>query len=307
MCLFDGCRSQYGLVEGYCRMHAQRRKLSSASSPPTELNSSQKKNVKLSNNDLGTKMDKMTAKMDELIATVNILQSENLELNNQVGDLHAENDVLKTVNSDLKVENNVLKTRLNKLFFKNDAINQYGRHESFRIYNAKEPAKGSEDNSLTHVKNVGEKMGLMITEDDIQRCHRLGKPKTDGTPRAIVCKLKSFPLKKSIMRGENKRKLRPDLTGKSIGERKEILKNTVFVAEDLSPFRGKIFRYVRAWNEENKAFDVVSSHYGKIVCKVKGEDNEWKHISSTEDFFEIGIPYDEKFKSEFDEIFHDLE
>ena len=94
------------------------------------------------------------------------------------------------------------------------------------------------------MKNTCDKMGITITDDDIQRCHRLGKPKDDGTPRAIICKLKSFPLKKMIMKGENKRKLRPNMTGKSVNERKEILKTSVFVAEDLSPFRGKIFRYV---------------------------------------------------------------
>ena len=139
-----------------------------------------------------------------------------------------------------------------------------------------------------------------------QRCHRLGKVHTDGTPIDIVCKLKRFPLKKSIMTSANKKKLRPDLTGKSIQERKKILKNSVFVAEDLSPFRGKIFRYVRSWNEDSGAFDVVSSHYGKIVCKIKNKD-EWKHITSTEDFFDIGIPYDKKFQDEFPEIFINLE
>lgn len=256
---------------------------------------SQTKTNKITNNELGAKLDKMDSKMDELIATVNVLQSENLELKNQVGKLHSQV-------SDLQKENQTLKCAQNKLFFKADALNQYSRHESFRIYNANEPAKSAGDNCYTHVFNVGEAMGITITEDDIQRCHRLGKVHTNGTPRAIVCKLKSFPLKKAIMKGINKKKLKPNLTGKSIEERKNILKNTIFIAEDLSPFRSKIFRFVRNWNEENRVFDVVSSHYGKIVCKVKGKD-EWKHISSTEDFFDIGIPYDKKFKDEFTEIF----
>ena len=298
MCSLDGCNSQYGLIDGYCRVHAQRNaqiRASVSSQPVTELSASQTRSTKITNNELGAKLDRMNLKMDDLIATVNILKAENLELNNQVGELHSQN-------AELKKENQILKCAQNKLFFKADAQNQHGRHENFRIYNAKEPAEGAGDNCLTHVFNVGEVMGITITEDDIQRCHRLGKPHTDGSPRAIVCKLKSFPLKKSIMKGTNKKKLKPNLTGKSIEERRNILKNTIFVAEDLSPFRGKIFRYVRNWNEENRVFDVVSSHYGKIVCKVKGKD-EWKHISSTEDFFHIGIPYDQKFKEEFTEIF----
>ena len=306
MCLFAGCRARQGLIAGYCRMHA---KTKNKKTPPDGARISPRKttstNENVSNNDLDAKLDAMTERIEELFTVVQELKQENLELNNQVGDLHEEVGELQTENRDLKVQNNVLKTQLNKLFFKNDAINQYGRHESFRVYNAPESAKGAGDNSVTHVKSTCEKMGIAITDDDIQRCHRLGKPKDDGTPRAIICKLKSFPLKKMIMKGENKRKLRPNLTGKSVDQRKEILKTSVFVAEDLSPFRGKIFRYVRAWNDANKLFDVVSSHYGKIVCKVKNED-EWKHISSTEDFFAVGIPYDDVFKKEFTEIFHDV-
>ena len=64
-----------------------------------------------------------------------------------------------------------------------------------------------------------------------------------------------------------------------------------------------MFIYIRKWNETNKRFDVVTTHYGQIVVKEKGLDKEnqtWHRISSPEDFLTAGIDYDEEeFKDEY--------
>ena len=67
----------------------------------------------------------------------------------------------------------------------------------------------------------------------------------------------------------------------------------------MTLFRGKLFRYVKKWNEENDKLEVVITNYGKICCKVKNEDKKWVSISNTDDFLRVGIPYDEKFIDEF--------
>ena len=71
----------------------------------------------------------------------------------------------------------------------------------------------------------------------------------------------------------------------------------VFIVEDLTPFRGHIFKYVRDWNVKNKKFDVVTTDYGQIV--VKDKNDTWYRISSTDDFHGAGIPFDTE---EFDEL-----
>ena len=75
--------------------------------------------------------------------------------------------------------------------------------------------------------------------------------------------------------------------------------NAPFIIENMTPFRGKLFRYVKKSNDENDKWDVVTTNYGKICCKLKNEDKKWVSISNTDDFLTVGIPYDEKFIAEF--------
>ena len=56
-----------------------------------------------------------------------------------------------------------------------------------------------------------------------------------------------------------------------------------------------MLRYIKHWNEGSNLFDAVTSNYGKICCKLKGQ-KEWVQISSTEDFLKADIPYDDDFK-----------
>ena len=61
------------------------------------------------------------------------------ELNNQVDDLTTENKVLKKKIGDLE-------TKSNKVFFANDALNQYSRHKSFCIHGIPEVEDSSKKN-----------------------------------------------------------------------------------------------------------------------------------------------------------------
>ena len=64
-------------------------------------------------------------------------------------------------------------------------------------------------------------------------------------------------------------------------------------------FCGHVFKYVRDWNSTHKKFEIVTTDYGQIVAKDKNTDT-WYRISSTEDFHDAGIDFDEE---EFDELF----
>ena len=150
------------------------------------------------------------------------------------------------------------------------------------------------------MKNVAKRLDIALTNQDIERCHRLGKPRTNGTVRPVIVRFSSYRKKKQFV--DNKKKLRIDedaFQSLSPEEKRQRLSNTPFLAEDLTPFRNHLFIYLRKWNEENKLFKVVTSHYGQIVVMEKDEKT-WHRISSPEDFLKAGIRefHREEFKDE---------
>lgn len=293
-CAFESCTARNGILDGYCRTH-RKRGVGNKSPASTSTTTSTSSAV---HPDLQAWMERMETKMDNMLST---LQFEVTQLNNQV-------DELKTENSELKTEIKNIKVRQNVQFFAADAHNQHGRHENFRIYNIPEVAEGATENCFDVAVRVGQQMGIEVKADDFQRCHRLGnrfdkngKPRSN--PRAIICRARWYKTKQSFMKKENRQKLRADTRGKTIEERKEILSKTTFVAEDLSPFRSQMLRYIKEWNKTSNKFDAIGTNYGKICCKLTGK-TEWKKISSTDDFFDADIPYDDNFIKEFsDQIF----
>ena len=82
-------------------------------------------------------------------------------------------------------------------------------------------------------------------------------------------------------------------------EKRRMMSGARFITEDMTPFRGKLFRFVKDWNETNAKWDVVTTNYGKICCKVKNVEKKWDTITDTDDMFKLGIPYDDKFKKDF--------
>ena len=279
-CAHTDCQRRNSLKEGYCRTHGYLR-------ASQDSGSNGHKNVTNTveiSNDLKLELKKTNAKLESIETG---LRYEVNSLNTQVGELMSENGFLKS-------EVAKLQCKQNSDFFTHDALNQHGRLENFRLHNEKE---NKNENTLDVVIKACQKIGVQIAAEDVQRCHRLGKPRTNGTNRQIICRLRWYGKKEKIMK--NRKLLHPDTNGKSIDEKKKILANAPFITEDMTPFRGKLFRYVKKWNEENDKWDVVTTNYGKIFCKVKNEDKKWVSISNTDDFLRVGIPYDEKFIDEF--------
>ena len=285
-CAYKECRAKNALIEDYCRTHGYLRASNHVFRQSTSASESHKSVPNtISMNDLQAELIKINKKLDN-IATG--LQYEVSELNNQVDELTSENTYLKEEVCKLQMKSNTE-------FFAHDALNQHGRHENFRLHNSKEE-KGK-DNSVDEVIKACQEIGITLAPEDIQRCHRLGKPRNNGTPRQIICRLRWYGKKEKIMK--NRKGLAPDTTGKSINERKAILARAKFITEDLSPFRGKLFRFVKNWNNKNDKWDVVTTNYGKICCKIKNAEKEWETITTTDDCFKVGIPINDDFIDEF--------
>ena len=287
-CKFAGCIRTRSIRNGYCRTHTGRGSLETIPTP-AGANSS---NGAVTNEDL---KKLISDKFDQLQAIVHQLQTENLQLSNQVFELEESMDKMKSENGDLK-------KAFNKQFFAHDALNQHGRHVNARIINVTEPnlARGVKEDCSKHVIEVAKRMNVELTEDDIERCHRLGAPRQNKTPRPIIVRLSSFRKKRELMK--NKKSLRiPEEEMEKLfpKEKTERMRSNPFIVEDLTPFRGHVFKYVRDWNSTHKKFDIVTTDYGQIVVKEK-DLNTWHRISSTEDFHDAGIDFDE---DKFDELF----
>ena len=117
--------------------------------------------------------------------------------------LESENKTLKEEVNVLKKDNGDMKTKYNTIFFKSDALNQYGRKENFRIHKYPEPRNTDDDNSETAVFAVAKKLGIAISKEDIQRCHRVGKPRRSG-PRSIIVKLKYWSKRMEFIKSKSK-------------------------------------------------------------------------------------------------------
>lgn len=209
-----------------------------------------------------------------------------------VGELSDSIDTLKEENDTLKTQNEDLKKNINCNFLASDGLNQYGRKESIRLHNIPEASSREEDNAvaINAIKDTAKTLGIEVTESDIQRCHRVGTFKK-GKKRQIICRFRWFKKRMDYIR--SKKKLKPDTTDMTIEQRKAAFKNAPFITEDLSPYRGKVFRFLRAYNQKYKQFEIVTTFNGKISCKKSRDDPEWINITSTQDFEINDIDYDD--------------
>ena len=155
--------------------------------------------------------------------------------------------------------------------------------------NYPEAASRKKDNesAVDAVIETAQKLGVTVCNEDIQWCHRMGKFK-EGKILPIVCKFRWYKKRMDFL--TKKKKLRPDTTGLTIDKRRELLKKSPFIAENLCPYRGKVFKFIRDYNRENKLFAIVTTHNSIISCKRHEDDEKWIHIFSSLDFEEHGIP-----------------
>ena len=173
------------------------------------------------------------------------------------------------------------------------------------------------DNSEDAVFAVAEKLGIVLSKENIQRCHRIGKRR--AKPRPIIVKLKCWSKRMEFIKAKatlrdvdwsttlvknDKEEVIPDAAphvappedtenNVNVGDvTKRNGKNiNIFITEDLSPFRLKILHYVKDFNnnEGQKIFDIITTRNGNITCRVKSTA-QWHTISSPEDFLASGIP-----------------
>ena len=86
-----------------------------------------------------------------------------------------------------------------------DDLEQYSRRNCLVLHGANE--SNDENTNEIIIKTFSEELGVEIKEDDLDRSHRLGKPKRkDNKPRPIIVKFARYAVRREIFM--NKRKLK---------------------------------------------------------------------------------------------------
>lgn len=111
------------------------------------------------------------------------------------------------------------------------------------------------------VKTIGTALGVELTAEDIDACHRLG-PKTDGRRRGIIVKFVRRQTKEEMLR---KRKVKRNLNTSDIGISSGPAE-IVYMNESLSPARRRVLNAARLLRREQN-FSFVWVKNGKIFLR----------------------------------------
>ena len=148
-----------------------------------------------------------------------------------------------------------LEQRVSDAEKKLDDIEQYSRRTSVRITGIREQ---SHDNPNEEVKKLFQHLGV---SPHVNRVHRVGPIRNDGTSRPILCQFTNYPDRALIL------------------SKRSILKNdfpNVYVNEDLTRARSKILYQARCKKRANKIKDCWSAD-GRIC--IKDKDNKIHNVT----------------------------
>ena len=181
-------------------------------------------------------------------AEIEILKAENATLRNALKEATGE---IINLNARLNHQN----SNINASNYERDAIEQYGRLESWRMIDVDEkPIEYDADGNIIDDEDCAELaikaaklIGVTLDRKGIQRCHRIGRRRSPRMvkgklstpkPRQVILKLKDYDKRMEIMM--KKRALQE----KAAEEKCDEL-NKAFIVEDLTPLRSKLLWYCK--------------------------------------------------------------
>ena len=121
---------------------------------------------------------------------------------------------------DLKEEVTYLRGKMDNITAETDRQEQYSGRNCLLIHGL--PESKNENTDLIAMEAIETKMNIKITENDIDRTHRIRKPKNNGKPRPVIIKFVRYNDRKKIFSS------------------KKLLKDSgVSITESLTAFRMK--------------------------------------------------------------------
>lgn len=184
----------------------------------------------------------------------------------EVASVKKENADLKKENVDLKSSLRKLEARVTKVEEAADLIEQYSRRNCVRISGVLE--ENNEDTDRI-VQNMARDLNVNLTLADIDRSHRVGKPRV-GHQRPIIVKFATYRARQSLYMK------RLDLRDKDSW-------SNVFVNEDLTARRNELLFFARQY-VKTKILKSAYSSDGKIFVK---DNRDKKHMIHTKEDLEV--------------------
>ena len=135
-----------------------------------------------------------------------------------------------------------------------DRQEQYSRKNCLLIHGI--PENKNENTDVLAMEVIDTKMDIKITENDIDRTHRIGKPKNNGKPRPIILKFVRYNDRKKVFFS------------------KKLLKvSGVPITESLTAFRMKkltntreTFGFRNVWTVDKRIFYSESASQHPKIC-----------------------------------------
>lgn len=152
-----------------------------------------------------SKVDGLTKQIDELKISLEFTQKEVVDLKTNCTD--AAELTRDTVDSNLKERIKSIEIELNSLKEKTVYMENQSRRNNIRIDGIPESSGETwEDTEKIVKKTLTDQLDLS-DEVKIERAHRVGRVKSPGLGRSIVCKLYDWKLKENII--QSARKIKP--------------------------------------------------------------------------------------------------
>lgn len=131
----------------------------------------------------------------------------------------------------MRVENNEMKSKIVTLETKADAAEQYSRRNCLRVAGVPEPTGGQTENTDEYVIKLTHDLGINVELNDIERSHRIGRPRALGRPRDIIVKFASYRVRRKVYGVRTQTKVKGFMG--------------VYINEDLTRQRSQLLRKAR--------------------------------------------------------------
>ena len=202
------------------------------------------------------------------------LEAENNKLKQDVSSLKkavrkAEDDV-----ADLNDDLDGLKSDLDSAICQIDDLEQYNRKHNLEIHGIPE---SSEENLSDKIIKLGKVLNVHIVNNEIDICHRMATRRSNGGPRPIIVRFRSYRAKSELYK--SKKHLRSVSLNNCFHDAE-----AAYINENLTSYKRELFAKVRkfkkinnwhsAWTIDGKIF-VRKSQSDQVyrVYKVEDLDN----------------------------------
>ena len=168
---------------------------------------------------------------------------------------------IKNENKRLETELSILRETVDTFRLSLDDLEQYSRRSCLRISGIRESLNEDTDKI---VLDVAKDIGASISPSDIDRSHRVGKPR-DGKPREIIVKMSTYKARQTLI--SNRKKLKDT-------------RRNVYINEDLTKARKNIAFECRKLLKDQR-INQTWTYDGRIFLRDKSDIKLC--ISSTKD------------------------